>query len=844
MVNSRMRFDGTARRRKCFLGLVFFLIISLAAVAAFAAEEPLEELRTAEQVRKLTAEQAARHYPVHLRGVVTVFDLSLFSRIIQDNTAGIYLADPTNLFPLVPGQIVDVRGVTSPGEYAPIIMPSEFVVQGTGPFPPAKPTTFEQLASGQEDSQFVEVRGVVRSTHVDEQTRHQLVEIATGGGRLTAYVSNIPASKLGDLVDGTVRVRGVCVTLFNRQRQLFHVRLLVPRPEDLAIEQTAAKDQFSIPAQNIGSLLQFSPEGTYGHRVKIAGTVVYQHPGSTLFVQDGREGLFVQTKQDSPVRPGDQVEVLGFPAKGEYTPMLQDAVYRKTGSGQEPKPDSISVDEALKGTHDCRLVRIEAILLDRAQQSHEQILVLGAEGLIFHAHLEKDEAAALANFQNGSKIAITGICLIEPGGDWQAGDLWRAKSFRMLLRSPADVAVLRSPPWWTLGKLLWAVGILGVIVLGAFAWVAVLRRRVHAQTNIIRQKLQVEATLKERYEELFENANDMVYTHDLNGRITSINQTGERLLQRGRDGVLHKSIVELITGEQQAAAQQWLEQVVKGTAPATAEWDFLSATGQRIKLEISTRLIGEEARKVEVEGIARNITERKRLEREILEISNREQRRIGHDLHDGVCQQLAGIAFMTATLADSLQEKGDSESAQAERISTLLNAAINQTRGVARGLFPVRLEENGLVSALEELAANASELFKITCRFISEEPPSDVENEIALHLYYIVLESVANAAKHGKAKNINITLEPAGNRYELSVRDDGIGFSLAGGPHIGMGIRIMHYRARVIGATLNLHSEPGCGTHVTCLFHPVSRESSRSSETNGAIEESIGRAVK
>ena len=115
--------------------------------------------------------------------------------------------------------------------------------------------------------------------------------------------------------------------------------------------------------------------------------------------------------------------------------------------------------------------------------------------------------------------------------------------------------------------------------------------------------------------------------------------------------------------------------------------------------------------------MARDITERKRLEREILEISNREQQRIGHDLHDGVCQQLAAIAYRMDIMADQLQEKGVAESSEAERIGGLVNETITQTRRVARGLFPVRLEENGLVSAIEEFAANAESLFKIQCQF-------------------------------------------------------------------------------------------------------------------------------
>lgn len=136
----------------------------------------------------------------------------------------------------------------------------------------------------------------------------------------------------------------------------------------------------------------------------------------------------------------------------------------------------------------------------------------------------------------------------------------------------------------------------------------------------------------------------------------------------------------------------------------------------------------------------------------------------------------------------------------------------------------MRLEENGLVSALEELAINSGELFKINCQFSCVEAPAAVDNEVALHLYYIVLEAVANACKHSKAQNVYITLESARDRHSLSVRDDGKGFSPSGKAHTGMGIRIMQYRARVIGANLTLQSAPGSGTHLTCLFFAVSRD--------------------
>src|SRR5208282_2682747 len=183
----------------------------------------------------------------------------------------------------------------------------------------------------------------------------------------------------------------------------------------------------------------------------------------------------------------------------------------KTGSGSEPAPVAISLDDALKGAYDCRLVRLEASLLDRARYSSEQFLVLEADHFIFHAYQEQG-ATQTSALENGSKVSVTGVCLIEPGSAWVAGEAWRASSFRLLLRSPADVVVLKAPPWWTLAKMLWMVGLLGGVVLAAFAWVGVLRRRVQKQTEIIRQKLQTEAALKERYEALFENANDMVFT--------------------------------------------------------------------------------------------------------------------------------------------------------------------------------------------------------------------------------------------------------------------------------------------------------------------------------------------
>jgi PAS domain S-box-containing protein len=805
----------------------FLLLTAGASSVAFAADQTaLPELRTAAQVRHLSVEKAELGYPVRLKGVLTFFDEKRPTksfRFVQDDTAGIYFYFETGVTNpgLSVGQEVELEGHTGKGEFAPIVWVHQIHVPGEGTFPQARPVSFEQLASGQEDSQFVEVHGVVRSVRLEEQRLYFLIDVATGDSHLTAYLSELPVTRSEDLIDCTVRIRGVCFTQFNRQHQLFDFGLLLPRPEDLWVEKPAPTDAFTIAAQPIKSLLQYPWQDVHGHRLKVIGTVALCY-GDSLYIQDDTQGLCVQTKQTTPLRIGDRVEVLGFATRGGYTPTLQSGVYRKLETGLPPTPFKVNADQALKAEYDCRLVTIEATLLDRAQQSKEPFLVLQSGGFIFHAYLKgQQHTSEFENLEKGSKVSVTGICVVDPGEEWHYGEDWRAESFRLLLRSPSDIGVIQKPPWWTLRKLLWAVGVLCAVVLGAFAWVAFLRRRVQQQTHVIRERLQAEAAMKERYLELFENANDVVFTHDLTGRLTSINSTGERLLQRDRAEILSSNLADFVAEEQRPAAKEWLHKVVKGTEPPAAEWDFVNAAGQRFKLEINTRMIEQNGHPLEIEAIGRDITERKRLEREILEVSNKEQQRIGHDLHDGVCQQLAAIAYRSHVLARRLQEKGVTESTEAEALGELVNQSLVQTRGVARGLFPVRLEENGLASALEELASGTTGLYPVRCTFTCQGPAPEVELGVGLHVYYIAQEAVLNAVRHGKARNVSITLSPHEDGSALAVQDDGSGFLMAGNARVGMGIDIMSYRARVIGATLDLQSQPGKGTQITCVFHPA-----------------------
>lgn len=215
-------------------------------------------------------------------------------------------------------------------------------------------------------------------------------------------------------------------------------------------------------------------------------------------------------------------------------------------------------------------------------------------------------------------------------------------------------------------------------------------------------------------------------------------------------------------------------------------------------------------------GFIRDITERKRLEKEILEISERERRRIGHDLHDGLCQHLAGIEMMSQVLEEKLSPRSRDAARRAGEIAKNVRDAIGQTRSLARGLSPVTLESEGLVSALHELALNTEKIFGVTCRLDCNPPVSVSDQTGATHLFRLAQEAVANAIKHGRAKRISIQLTNGKGCVVLKVDDDGAGFPADIPRSNGMGLRIMQSRVGMMNGTLAIKRSTTGGASVIC----------------------------
>ncbi len=210
------------------------------------------------------------------------------------------------------------------------------------------------------------------------------------------------------------------------------------------------------------------------------------------------------------------------------------------------------------------------------------------------------------------------------------------------------------------------------------------------------------------------------------------------------------------------------------------------------------------------------IAERERLEKEILEVSERERRAVGRDLHDSLCQHLTGTALAGQVLGEKLEARQVPEAGDAKKIVALIEEAIDETRGLAKGLMLVQIEDDGLLAALEELASATSGRFRIECLFRFDAGVVVSDNTTASHLFRICQEAVRNAVRHGAAKRIEIILLEKSDGIQLTITDNGTGLPAEEHRHRGMGLRIMAHRAAMIGATFSIVAQSEGGTMVVC----------------------------
>jgi PAS domain S-box-containing protein len=318
----------------------------------------------------------------------------------------------------------------------------------------------------------------------------------------------------------------------------------------------------------------------------------------------------------------------------------------------------------------------------------------------------------------------------------------------------------------------------------------------------------------------FAQSRDLFCIANLDGYFQFLNPAWMACLGWTDEELKAKPFLDFVYPADREATRAEIAKLVGGAEAILFENRYRHRDGSFRWLQWNSRLVpGSDL----LYATARDVTEQKRLERDLLEIVDREKERLGRELHDGLCQSLAGIAALSATLSRRLAATSESAaSATAAEIGKLLNETIRQARDMAHGLGPLGLDEVGLDGALETLAGSTRHLFRVDCTLECDPTFLRPHLVIEAQLFRIAQEAVNNAIVHGRANRIELLLSATDGEGLLSIRDDGVGMPAGATNPVGAGLHTMDYRARLIGGTLELRRRTPRGTIVDCGF-PLSR---------------------
>ncbi len=334
----------------------------------------------------------------------------------------------------------------------------------------------------------------------------------------------------------------------------------------------------------------------------------------------------------------------------------------------------------------------------------------------------------------------------------------------------------------------------------------------------ITERKRNEVALRE-FAAIVEHSEDAIVGVSLDQRILTWNRAAERIFGYTAAEAIGQPLSIIVPSDRTEESENIARTLREGRSIANLETVCRRKDGTRVEISLAISPTRDRAGQVTgSSAIVRDISGRKRLEREVLEIGANERRRIGHDLHDGLGQFLTGISLQAKALEHALRAAHSPHTREAKEITALVGNAIRQTRTLARSFDPIEVESDGLLAAaLQHLVAENEELFHLTCEFNCTDPTLRTTPQAGVALYRIVQEAIHNAVKHGEARKIQIDLTANAESLCLRIQDDGTGFRPGSEEPDGMGLRVMSYRAGSIGANLTIRSQPDQGTVVECL---------------------------
>jgi len=773
-----------------------------------------------------------------------------------------------------------IEGRAQPG-LTPQIAFARLTVLSNAPPPAARLVSLDDLISTSHDCYRIEVHTVIRSMY--KEYGRLILHFGESGGRFEAHLANYAANFLPtNLLDARVEITGVVGANFNRQAQLIGIRLYPNSLDDVRILEPAPGNSFELPPITIKTISLASPAS--GGRIKVAGTVTLASPSGRLYVEDesggtlvrlfarqpqlDKDGLYLPAPDPLSFHPGDQVEVAGYPALGEYAPVLADAFVRKTGTGSVPVAADITAAGALTGNYDARLVSLRARLFARAPRRigdvDYDVLTMQEGDTLFEAAVLAIEKAR--PFKTGSLLRVTGVC------DVQADDSRRPRGFRLTVPAAGGIQLVEAPPVF---GLVHAVGGVTFVALLALIWSWQLGRRLERQQRQAGERERVEREIRElnaslerrvadrtaelarvaalasaseaRTRSVMDTALDAVISMDAAGRITGWNARAEAIFGWSAAEVLGRSLAETIVPvTHREAHRRGLEHyLATGEGPALKrrlEVTALRRDGQEFPAELSIAPLQIDGAQ-HFSGFIRDITDRKRVEAELLQNYAREK-----ELHELKSRFVAMVSHEFRTPLGIIASSADILDAYLDRLShderkSNIHDIADATRHMSR-----MMEEVLLLGHVEagKLACRLAPLdLVVFCQRLVDDVKSQTSNRCPIHftadpglagaqadeglLRHIFSNLLSNASKYSPPGHVvEFQLQSRGPLALFTVRDRGIGIpesdarllfqafhrgrNVGDTPGTGLGMVIVKHCLQLHGGKIGFESKEGRGT--------------------------------
>ncbi len=464
-------------------------------------------LTTVAQIRAVPKDLANQGLAVALRATLTYYQPSDGLIFAEDSTGGIFVEAPAHAPDLHAGDQVLIEGTTTMPGFATNIHASRIQFQRAGNFPQPLPVSWSQLMHGGEDCAYVSIQGTVRSATLQrkETASHTLVDyllmnLQVGGGLVKVHMEGARGINPMLLLDAEVELTGVAGGIFDGKYRQTGAELWMGSARQMRVLEPADSDPMHLPVTAINKIMAGYSVRDSSQRVHVRGSVIMYQPGLQMVIETpDTQAALVTTYEQVPLHMGQVVDVVGFPDAHEYSEVLTDGSVVPTPKTQSIQPVSIQWSDAIAGHYPYQLVSMEGRLAAEVHEPHQDTLVVEGGSHVFSAVLSRTvwdrgvDKMALPDYRVGSTVRITGVCFVHAGGPWNT-ERW----FDLQLRSPDDVAVLASAPWWTARRLLYLSAALLALMVAAFVWVFVLQRKVRRQSEQLRLTMESEASRERR----------------------------------------------------------------------------------------------------------------------------------------------------------------------------------------------------------------------------------------------------------------------------------------------------------------------------------------------------------